>query len=60
MLRSSDGSSRAAGAEVTCDVCGAVLGDAMAHLQWHVGPADGADAVGDLGVDDGSNVVGIT
>ena len=23
---------------MTCDVCGAVLGDPMVHLQWHVSP----------------------
>ncbi len=37
---------------VTCDVCGAVLGDPMTHLQWHISPAAGTtqappqDAVG--------------
>ena len=24
---------------MTCDVCGAVLGDPMAHLEWHISPA---------------------
>ncbi|MFB9313994.1 hypothetical protein [Nocardioides plantarum] len=37
---------------MTCDVCGAVLGDPMTHLQWHISPAAGTtqappqDAVG--------------